>query len=128
MNHSPCGMCGMAESPRWRGPTKRQNVGLICGRCASWLTVGPGEASHDARDVAAAVLAGISTETRRTVPRGLGGLVSLTLWHELDTPEANASPWAHVDVVALRARVAELAVSKHFRLPSKWNPHAVVAW
>jgi hypothetical protein len=123
--HHPCAMCGMAESPSWRGPTNRQGIGLICGRCGEWLHEGT---TSEARDLAASVLAGIATTSRRTVPSRLGQMVGLVYWSESGRTEANATPWAHLDVAALRRRVAELADDRHVSLPRRWSPSLTVSW
>jgi len=125
MTHEPCSMCGMAESPPWRGPSKHQSGRLICGRCGEWLH---GPHSVDARDLAAAVLAGIATDSHRIVPRRLGALSGLVFFCESGRTEANVTPWEHVDLEAHRRRVLTLAEARHFRLPPRWTPTVRVVW
>lgn len=125
MKHEACQLCGMAESPPWRGPSKRQGLGLVCGRCGEWLN---GPSAVDPRDLAAAVLAGIATDTHRVVPRRIGELVGLQFFAESGRLFPNSAPWEHVDVPALRCRVVELAEARHFRLPSRWDASRAVSW
>lgn len=125
MIHEPCSLCGMGESPPWRGPSKRAPFGLLCGRCGEWFH---GASTVDARDLAAAVLCGIATDSQRVVPRRIGELVGLQYWCESGRLFPNSKPWEHVDVAVLRRRALDLAESRHFRLPSRWDASRAVSW
>ena len=122
--HEPCVMCGMSSSPEWRGPSRKRGLGLLCGRCGEWVY----EETADPRDIAAAVLTGLSTQTRRTVKRGLGERLGLTYFSESDRTEPNTTPWAHVAIADLRDQVQALAAENYLRLPHKWDPNACVTW
>lgn len=124
VTHAPCSMCGMASSPPWRGPSSRNGIGRICGRCTDWLL----ESTAEPRALATSVLAGLSTRRRWIIPRRLVELVPLTLWSESGRTVPNSRPWEHVDLDALRARVAELAAEHHFQLPPKWRADAPLVW
>ena len=122
--HEPCAMCGLASSPRGRGPHRRRALGLICGRCSEWTH----DSSADPRDIAAAVLTGISTHTRRTNRTGLGERVGVVYYCETEHTGGNRTPWAHLDIAAMRDRVQQLAAQNYLRLPNNYDPRACVTW
>ena len=122
--HRPCAMCGVGTSPEWRGPTSKRGLGLICGRCGEWVF----DSDHDPRDLAASVLANLSTRTAHRVKPGFGELVGLVFFTETDRTEPNPTPWAHINVAELRTKAQQLAAANHLRLPTNYDPAAVVAW
>ena len=125
LTHDPCSWCGLASSPPWRGPGVRRDT-FVCGRCATWVDTFD---TVDPRDLAASVLAGITTPTRHARRDRLGELVGLAFFDETGRNEPNPSPWHHVDVPALRREVVELAQSRRIpSLPPRWHPNVRVTW
>lgn len=119
----PCEWCGMAETRADRG-WSRHSAGLICGRCHDWLA----DCDSDRRrDLCASVLMGISTTHRRSAPRGLADDLGLILWRDLQIDDANESPWCHLDIGAMRDRLAEIAPG-HYVLPARWHRDMKVMW
>ena len=122
--HQPCAMCGVGTSPEWRGPTPKRGLGLVCGRCGEWVF----DSDSDPRDLAASVLANLSTRTVHRVKPGFGELVGLVFFVETDRTEPNPTPWAHINVAELRTKAQELAAANHLRLPTNYDPAACVVW
>jgi hypothetical protein len=120
----PCHWCGLGETRADRGWSNSQTLGIVCARCHDWIADCPAE---QRRDLAAAVLIGISEPHIRRAPRGLADDLGLILWSELQIADANEQPWSHLDIAAMRDEFSRLAPGRYSR-PSRWNKQRTVKW
>lgn len=125
----PCSYCGMewtAPGTRWRTWTGSQS-GSQCGKCQERFSTRDPR-SDEGRSYAAAVLCGFERGSSVTVPRLLGQAVEFLYWHETAKRKPNSAPFAHLNVRAMREKVARLADQRAIRLPPKWDSSRVVEW
>lgn len=104
----PCTFCGVGETPEGTG-WSTVNRQPMCGSCRERFADFEGGGFDEAsmRTVAAAVICGLSRAGQLHTPHRLGENVGLVFFAESGRTGANASPWQHVDVAALRRRARE---------------------
>lgn len=126
----PCAWCGMPVTPQgtsWRTMSLNGRSRATCGSCFGHIGhLGTGSA--DARDLAAARIVGLTRRTHVVTPRDLGGLLGVEWWHETGAKHPNKTPFAHLDLRAIRAEMQRLVESRIVNVPAWWTPDRRGSW
>ena len=121
----PCSLCGVGLTPvgtHWMESGGGRNATTFCGSCQSEFDGRPRLDESENRDHVAAILCGLRRRGVTRRPSDLGKHLGVIWWSESGRKQANAAPFDHLDLAAMRAECRRLADERVFVAPARWNP------
>jgi hypothetical protein len=113
-----CKYCGVSHTPpgtSWRREgNARKGDQLVCGSCVAR------SGTFNLRDVAGAVLVGFSLPYQVSVPRNIGAQLGVVFAYEAGVKKGSRTPWAHLDLAAIRSKNRWLVGQRAYAAPSWW--------